>query len=73
MCPCLLEPKKFGMEAQAPLPNNSTPKLDKNSIKHVQKIVGSILYYSRAVDMMVLIALSSIAVKQTKATKKTMA
>ncbi len=42
MCPYLLEPKKFGTEAQAPLPNNSTPKLDKNGIKRVQKIGGSI-------------------------------
>jgi hypothetical protein len=69
-CPYLPEPKKFGMEAQASLPNNSTPKLDRNGIKRVQKTVGSILYYARAVDMMVLIALSSIAVEQTKATEK---
>jgi hypothetical protein len=34
--------------------------------------VGNILYYAQAVDMMVLIALSSIAVEQTKATEKTM-
>jgi hypothetical protein len=72
-CPYLPEPKKFGTEAQAPLPNDSTPKLDENGIKCVQKIVGSILYYARAVDMTVLIALSSIAVEQTKATEKTMA
>ena len=36
-------------------------------IKRVQQIVGSILYYARAVDMMVLMALSAIAVEQTKA------
>jgi hypothetical protein len=36
-CPYSPEPKKFGMEAQAPLPNDSTPKLDENSIKRVQK------------------------------------
>ncbi len=72
-CPYLPEPKKLGTEAQAPLPNDSTPKHDKNGIKRVQKIVGSILYYARAVDMMVLIALSSIVVEQAKATEKTMA
>jgi hypothetical protein len=69
-CPYLPEQKKFGTEAQAPLPNNSTPKLDENGIKRVQKIVESILYYARVVDMTVLIALSSIAVKKTKATEK---
>ncbi len=73
MCPYLLEPKKFGTEAQAPLPHDFTPKLDKNGIKHVQKIVRSILYYARAVDMTVLIALSSITVEQTKGIEKTMA
>ncbi len=70
MCPYLPEPNKFGTEAQAPLPNDSTPKLDKNGIKHVQTVVGSILYYAQAVDMTVLIALSSIGVKQMKATGK---
>jgi hypothetical protein len=69
-CSYLPEPKKYGTEAQASLPNDSTPKLDKNGIKCVQKIVGSILYYAQAVDMMVLIALSSITVKQMKATEK---
>jgi hypothetical protein len=37
MRPYLPEPNKFDMEAQAPLPNNSTPKLDENGIKRVQK------------------------------------
>jgi hypothetical protein len=73
MCPYLPEPNKFGTEAQAPLPHTSTPKLYVKSIKRVQKIVGSILYYARAADMTVLIALSSIAVEQTKAMEKTMA
>ncbi len=34
--------------------------------------MGSILYYARAVDMTVLMVLSSIAVEQMKATEKTM-
>ena len=62
------EPKRFGTEAQALLPPNSSPKLDAKGIKRVQQIVGSILYYARAVDMTVLMALSSIAAEQTKAT-----
>ena len=71
-CPYSPEPKRFGTEAQAPLPPDSSPKLDKKGIKRVQQIVGSILYYARAVDMTVLMALSSIAVEQTRATEKTM-
>ena len=71
-CPYSPEPKRFGTEAQAPLPPDSSPKLDAKGIKRVQQIVGSILYYARAVDMTVLMALSSIAVEQTTATEKTM-
>jgi hypothetical protein len=72
-CPYLPEPKKFGTEAQAPLPPDWTPKLDAKGIKRVQKIVGSILYYARAVNMTVLMALSSIVAEQTKGTEKTTA
>ena len=60
------------MQAQTPLEVDSSPQLDEKGIKHVQKIVGSILYYARAVDMTVLMALSAIAVEQTKATTKTL-
>ena len=71
-CPYSPEPKKYGAEAQAPLPQDTSRKLTEKEIKQVQKIVGSILYYARAVDMTVLMALSSIASKQTKGTKHTL-
>jgi hypothetical protein len=47
-------------------------KLDKKEIKHVQKIVGSILYYAHMVDMTVLMALSTVTSKQAKGTEQTM-
>jgi hypothetical protein len=71
-CPCVPEPKQFGATAQAPAPPDDTPKLNDVGIKRVQKIVGSILYYARAVNMTVLMALSSIATEQTKATDRTL-
>ncbi len=71
-CPYSPEPKRFGIDAQAPIVADATEVLDAKGIKWVQQIVGSILYYARAVDMTVLMALSSIAVEQTKATEKTM-
>ena len=37
----------------------------------MQKVVGSILYYAQAVDMAVLMALSTIASEQTKGTEQT--
>ena len=66
------EPKQFGTQAQAPLEPDDTPKLDAAGIKQVQKIVGSILYYARAVVVTVRMALSAIAVEQTTETEKTM-
>ncbi len=71
-CPYSPEPKKFGTEAQAPLPPNSSPHLNAKGIKHIQQIVSSILYYAKAVDMRVLKALSLIAVQQTNAMEKAM-
>jgi hypothetical protein len=64
------EPKKFGIDAQSPLPTDETCKLTDPEIKQVQKIVGSILYYTRAVDLTELMALSTIVSKQTKGTEK---
>jgi hypothetical protein len=71
-CPYSPEPKRYGADAQSPLPHNDSRKLNKTKIKQVKKIVGSILYYARAVDMTVLMALSTIASEQTKGTKCTL-
>ena len=71
-CPYSPEPKKYGANAQSPLPQDNSLKLTEKEIKQVQKIVGSILYYARAVDVTVLLALSSIASEQTKGTERTL-
>ena len=71
-CPYSPEPRKYGSEAQAPPPPDTTRTLDKEEIKKIQRIVGSILYYARAVDMTVLMALSTIASEQTTGTERTM-
>ena len=57
---------------QSPLPQDNTRKLNDKEIKQIQKIVGSILYYARAVNMTVLLVLSKIASEQTKGTKHTL-
>ncbi len=43
-----------------------------DNIKQIQRIVGSILYYAWAIDITVLIALSSIGIEQTKGTTNMM-
>ena len=41
-------------------------------MRRVQQIVGALLYYARAVDNKLLVALSAISSQQTKATENTM-
>jgi hypothetical protein len=72
-CPYTPAPKQYGAKAQAPLPADISPKLFDKEIKKIQRVVGSILYYAWAVDITVLMALSSIASKQTQGTTNTMA
>ena len=46
--------------------------LDKEGKLRVQQVVGSFLYYARAVDMTILHALNSIAADSSKPTERTM-
>ena len=46
-------------------------KLSPKQIKRMQEIVGTILYYCRVTDPMVLVALSSLTHQQSKATEDT--
>jgi hypothetical protein len=51
---------------------DDSPILPAASVTLVQKIVGTLLYYSIAVDPTMLVALGTIAATQAKATKKTL-
>jgi hypothetical protein len=46
--------------------------LSPEKIKEIQCVIGSILYYACTVDIIVLMALSSIAIEQTKGTTSMM-
>jgi hypothetical protein len=72
-CPYTPAPNQYGAMAQTPLPTDISPKLSDAEIKEIQCIIGSILYYARAVAITILMALSSIASKQTSGTTNTMA
>jgi hypothetical protein len=47
---------------------DETPQLTSQQCLTMQKVTGSVLYYSRAVDPTVLMPLNDIATEQTKAT-----
>ena len=59
--------------AQAPIPDNDTAHLDTSGVLCVQRIVGCILYYTRAIDSPLLPALTEISSDQAKATEETLA
>jgi hypothetical protein len=71
-CPYDPTPKQYGAKAQAPILHNISPKLSADEIKEIQRIIRSILYYARAINITVLMVLSSIAIKQTNGTTNTM-
>jgi hypothetical protein len=71
-CPYAPAPKQYGSTAQFPLPVDISPQLSADKIKERQRVIGSILYYAHAVDITVLMALSLIAIKQSKGTTNTM-
>ena len=62
----------YGAKTQMSPDEDTSAKLDATGIKRVQGIVGSLLYYARAVDNKLLVALSAIGSQQAAATENTM-
>ena len=52
-------------------PTDDSAKISPHEIKHLQQIVGTFLFYSRAVDPTMLRALSTIATEQSQGTHNT--
>ena len=65
-----MAPNKYGKTENDPIPEDETPLLDKEGRTHVHHVVGSILWYARAVNLTVLMALSTKSMKQAQATNK---
>jgi hypothetical protein len=63
----------YGRDNQATTPSNTSPLLDAAGKKQIQQIVGSFLYYARAADPTILMALSVIAAQQSAPTEETLA
>ena len=65
-------PIKYGATAQLVIDSPILARVSDKEIKYVQRVIGSLFYYARAVDSTLLMALSSIAAQQTQATSATM-
>ena len=71
-CPYAPNPVNYGKKSDEIIHEPESPFLDKKDKKFIQQVVGSLLYYARAVDMTILHALSEIASQQAKPTQRTM-
>ena len=67
-CPYTPNPIAYGKDNQATTPGDTSPLLDAAGKRCIQQIVGSFLYYARAVDPTILMALSAIAAQQSAPT-----
>eukprot|EP00804_Cyclotella_cryptica_P015897 CCRYP_006383-RA/>CCRYP_006383-RA protein AED:0.07 eAED:-0.04 QI:0/0/0/1/0/0/2/0/1375 len=67
-CPFTPNPRKYGKDAQEPLPPDTSNRLDLSGTRRVQQVVGALLFYARAVDNTLLPGLSAIASEQAQAT-----
>jgi hypothetical protein len=65
-------PPQYGSGAQMTSAPDTSPVLSEARIKHIQQIVGVLLYYARMVDNTMLVVLNTIAAAQSKATTATM-
>jgi hypothetical protein len=70
-CPFLPNPITYAKDTQAPTPTDDSPLLDGAGKKHIQEVVGSFLYYARAIDLTILMELSNIATEQAAPTENT--
>ena len=59
--PYVIVPKKYGKDAHDPIPPDESPPATAAEVKHIQGVIGSILYYACAVNSTFLVALNSIA------------
>jgi hypothetical protein len=63
----------YGATIQLTDPIDKSPALPPNEIKRLQQVVGTLLYYARAVDSTMLAALGTLSSAQTKGTTETAA
>ena len=70
-CPYTPNAISYGKDNQAPTPNDDSPLLDEAGKKRVQGIVGSFLFYARAVDPTIIMAISELSSQQAAPTENT--
>ena len=65
-------PPNYGAPVHYAEPEDESTPLDKHGTKRLQEVIGTFLFYGRAIDNTMLTALSTLASAQTKGTEQTM-
>ena len=65
-------PPQYGQKQQMAPEEDTTAPLKRAQIKRLQEVIGTFLFYGRAVDNTMLVALGTLATAQTKGTEATM-
>ena len=63
---------KYGETKQYAPDEDTSPPLDEKGKKYIQEVIGTFLYYARAVDATMLPALGTLATQQANPTENTM-
>ena len=71
-CPFQPAPINYGRNSDELINEPESPAVGKEDEPYIRGVVGSFLYYARAIDLTILTALSDIASEQSKLTEKTM-
>ena len=61
----------YGAPTQLTAPSDTSAPLDAAGITRLQEVIGTLLYYARAVDSTMLVALGTLASAQAKGTEAT--
>ena len=69
--PHIAQDRQIGVKVQLTEPIDATAPLSKQRRIDIQRIVGTLLYYGRAVDPTISVALSAIAAQQSNGTETT--
>ena len=64
-------PPNYGATVQYAPDADTSPLLDSKALTHLQNVIGTFLYYARAVDSTMLVALGSLASAQNNGTEAT--
>ncbi len=62
---------QYGAKQQMTPDPDTSPPLEQQDIKRLQEVIGTLLFYARAIDNTMLVALGTLASAQTKGTQAT--